>query len=1330
MKKIILLGILLLIVIPFPTLALEFDNVKSYDEDTKTISIINAFNLPLLRSTLAEYTLDYNTDYCLINCEARGTAKIYSEDKLFSDMNFYDTKEREKDINYNIFIQDTKTVIEEHNNYTKICKASKEENNTCSTVLVNKYNTTRQENYWKEYKGEDLKPDTYDWKIEATKQKTDSIDWVGTAFGKEFNEWAWWNADWGYKQQININGSVENLVNYQVRLMVENNSNMQADFEDIRFLNSSETGELDYWLEYKHDSHNATFWVEVDTVLANATTSIYMYYNNTGASSTSNGGDTFVYYDGFEDGIGSWTGDGEISSTQARVGTYSAKITDKNSHFTDDFTDGHYKTHFYILDDGTTTIQWAGLYDSGTGYLLFSFADGTQIQFLPAGTETLTRSNGWHDIAQETSGTIITKFIKEIDSETILANNTQSGNAEVTTWNFYDNTGTDFYIDDLFLADISIVESSYSFGVEESGITAPIVSLNTPINNTVTDDITVDFNCSASDDTEVTNILLYIDGALESNTSFSGTNDTSINEDVVLTDGSYNWTCVAYDDGDLEGTTDTWFLTIDTINPVITISYPVDSEIYSTATTNISYIITETNADTCYFNATNSTGTKQYILDCALTNYTITASYGENTYLLWVNDTAGNTNTTSITFNVDDVFPLITIDYPVDSVVYNEDTLTINTTASDDNLDSCWYTVSGFGYANNATFTCNTNPSVTSVEGSNTYIVWANDTAGNTNTTNSTFYIDTTVPIMNLYFPANNSNITTATLPFNISFSYNVSDAYLDSCWYNTTDNATITYFTCNSTEYPVFLSEGSKTIYYHANDSLGLQNDASMLFNILYHTYEQEQSATSVIEGSSVTFNLTVNNTNIGVTTAYLYYNNTFYSPTTRSASTNQYFFSKSIDIPTGDGSTGGIVQNWLWNYSIPSIVTNYQTTSTNLTVYSLEIDDCTIYNTTILNFTLLDEALNNWINLTTSNGTTLVEYEVNLTDTISGSSTVLLGTIHNSSNFQVCVPDYLFNYSSYYLYLTAGYNADDYVNEFYHIDGETLISSNIPVDVEMRDLLLADSTSFLFSYKDENDLLKPFVVVEVLRNYIGDGVYRIAEREITDDNGETNIHLVEEDVIYKFNIYENEVLIYSSDNYKAFCDASPCSLDLFEGTGIDVFNTDLDNVAGTYSWTIEESTRTVEVDFTLDKSETMNLTIYALNHTSSDSTAIDSDSITGTSGTLSVTVPLTLGNDTFYSVLRKSNSTDTNTWVASTWINMNQNMIGFLGNDAWLYSGLIVMVFAFIGIASGSGVIIFTLLALLVIGFLFIIDTAVGITLLFIAGLLLLWKLSRRRG
>ena len=60
------------------------------------------------------------------------------------------------------------------------------------------------------------------------------------------------------------------------------------------FTNSSDTP-LDYWLETKVDSTSATFWVEVDSLAGSGDTDIYMYYSNTGVSTTSNG-EKYIYF--------------------------------------------------------------------------------------------------------------------------------------------------------------------------------------------------------------------------------------------------------------------------------------------------------------------------------------------------------------------------------------------------------------------------------------------------------------------------------------------------------------------------------------------------------------------------------------------------------------------------------------------------------------------------------------------------------------------------------------------------------------------------------------------------------------------------------------------------------------------------------------------------------------------------------------------------------------------------------------------------------------------------------------------------------------------------
>jgi hypothetical protein len=63
----------------------------------------------------------------------------------------------------------------------------------------------------------------------------------------------------------------------------------------------------------------------------------------------------------------------------------------------------------------------------------------------------------------------------------------------------------------------------------------------------------------------------------------------------------------------------------------------------------------------------------------------------------------------------------------------------LNSTISDTNLDTCWYSLD---YGANVTFTCGTN--ITGIEanlGSNTWIVYANDSVGNTNSSTVVFSV-------------------------------------------------------------------------------------------------------------------------------------------------------------------------------------------------------------------------------------------------------------------------------------------------------------------------------------------------------------------------------------------------------------------------------------------------------------------------------------------------------------------------------------------------------------------------------------------------------------
>ena len=99
------------------------------------------------------------------------------------------------------------------------------------------------------------------------------------------------------RQPITIN-SASALTDYQVKLTIAYDSDMQPDFDDLRFASSDGTTELSYWLESKTDSTTATIWVKIPS-LASGDNTIYMYYANASATTASNGDNTFEFFDDF-----------------------------------------------------------------------------------------------------------------------------------------------------------------------------------------------------------------------------------------------------------------------------------------------------------------------------------------------------------------------------------------------------------------------------------------------------------------------------------------------------------------------------------------------------------------------------------------------------------------------------------------------------------------------------------------------------------------------------------------------------------------------------------------------------------------------------------------------------------------------------------------------------------------------------------------------------------------------------------------------------------------------------------------------------------------------
>jgi hypothetical protein len=115
----------------------------------------------------------------------------------------------------------------------------------------------------------------------------------------------WYNTSWIHRKPVTINNAGSSLTDYQVRVDVTYDADMQPDFDDIRFADSNGSTLLAHWRENYISATSATFWVNVPSVPAGSKV-IYMYYGNGTAGDASDGTATFDFFDDFSGDLSKW----------------------------------------------------------------------------------------------------------------------------------------------------------------------------------------------------------------------------------------------------------------------------------------------------------------------------------------------------------------------------------------------------------------------------------------------------------------------------------------------------------------------------------------------------------------------------------------------------------------------------------------------------------------------------------------------------------------------------------------------------------------------------------------------------------------------------------------------------------------------------------------------------------------------------------------------------------------------------------------------------------------------------------------------------------------
>ena len=130
----------------------------------------------------------------------------------------------------------------------------------------------------------------------------------------------WWDANWGYRAPVTLTTHENVPENYQYRIIFAY-SHALDNWQDIRFLEDEDSGELDYWIENYTDD-NVTAWVKrAENDLSDNT--LWIYWGNASAGPAE---DVVAVWDadvGFDSADG-WTenddaGDLLIDTTDSRL---------------------------------------------------------------------------------------------------------------------------------------------------------------------------------------------------------------------------------------------------------------------------------------------------------------------------------------------------------------------------------------------------------------------------------------------------------------------------------------------------------------------------------------------------------------------------------------------------------------------------------------------------------------------------------------------------------------------------------------------------------------------------------------------------------------------------------------------------------------------------------------------------------------------------------------------------------------------------------------------------------------------------------------------------
>jgi len=348
-----------------------------------------------------------------------------------------------------------------------------------------------------------------------------------------------------------------------------------------------------------------------------------------------------------------------------------------------------------------------------------------------------------------------------------------------------------------------------------------------------------------------------------------------------LNDGLYHYNVTVYDKAGNFNSTSTYNITLDTHSPEVTLKFPDNATWLNSVPINFTYNATDSNLDSCTL-YTNKTGsfekntTQNSLISGQQNNFLMNFSDGTYIWNVKCNDSANNIafSQYNYTFYLDTQNGSIKFISPTpsDSENISSTQVTINISHSEPNPDTLILYFDSDVYKRNYSGTY-TNLTITGLtDGTHTFYAWMNDSAGNTNITETrNITIDTTPPSITLTSPQNDTWSNTENNYFNFTANDTLQNIRNCSLIINNAINQTKSYNSRNiNSFFNLTLSTGEFNWTINCTDTLGNEgnNETRVLKIDLINPKisNPNVNATNVYVKDYICLNVTASDANSGI--------------------------------------------------------------------------------------------------------------------------------------------------------------------------------------------------------------------------------------------------------------------------------------------------------------------------------------------------------------------------------------------------------------------------------------------------------------------------------